>query len=295
MTEQLVSDTWVKSFLGRHSLLIVCSRYLSKVLIIAGVVLSFYGLVWSYSTGRYLKGFSDAIVPLDGSPELKTQALLGWLRHEPDRRGQPVDGISSRDPVGIVQNAQLLKVCGSASNAFINLGEAAGLRTRRLLLLNAYGATKHVVVEVQLDDRWVVVDPSFRSIFRDRSGRALSKEELRNPEIFQDAISRIPNYDPDYTFESTVHVHFTRIPVLGVLVRRTLKFLFSGWEETANWGYLAEHPSLWPIVLSFPLLVLGISIRLAVERYSRQRLGATTVGFRRRLIETGRVFLQKSA
>jgi len=276
-------------------LLVRSGRYLSRVLILAGIALLLYGLVWSYSTSRYLKGFSDAIVPLEGSPEQKTQALLDWLRHEPDRRGKSVDELYSRDPVGIVQNARLLKVCGSASNAFINLAGAADLKTRRLLLLNAAGGAKHVVVEVKWNDRWVVVDPSFRSIFRDNYGRPLTKEDLRNPAIFREAISRIPSYSSEYTFDRTVHLHLTRIPVLGVLLRRALNFLFPRWEEITNWGYLPEHPSLWPIVSSLPLFLLGISIRLTVRRCSREQLGAKTVGFPKRLIETGRMFLQRSA
>lgn len=294
MTEQLVSDAWVTSDSGKYNFLMVCSRYLSRALAIAGVSLFFYGLAWSYSTSRYLKGFSDAIVPLEGSAEQKTLALLGWLRHEPDRREQPLEGFSLRDPVGIVQNAQLLKVCGSSSNAFINLAEAAGVKTRRLLLLDAAGEAKHVVVEVKWDDRWVVVDPSFRSIFRNQSGTALSKEDLRNPQVFQDAVSRIPNYNPEYTFERTIHLRLTRIPALGKVLRQTLRFLFPQWEETANWGYLPEHPSLWPIVISLPLLLLGMLIHLVRRRYGREELDLKTVGFRKRLIDTGRMFLQKS-
>jgi Transglutaminase-like superfamily len=289
------SDPWLERNSERHYHLIIFGRYLSTGLVLAGIVLFFYGLVWNYSTRRYLKGFSDAIVPLNGSPEQKSLALLNWLGHEPERISGPADGTSPRDPVGVVRDARLLKVCGSASNAFINLAEAAGIRARRLLLLNASGGAKHVVVEAMWDDRWVVVDPSFRAVFRDRSGRPLSKEELRSPPIFQDAISRIPNYSPQYTFDRAVHVHLSRIPVVGTLLRRSLNFLFPRWEAMANWGYLPEHPSLWPIVISLPLFVLGFVIRLIASRYGREQFGAKTVGFRKRLIQTSRVLLQKSA
>jgi hypothetical protein len=175
--------------------------FLNRTLILVAVALFVCGCVWNYSTRKYLNGFSDAIVPLEGSLEKKSEALLGWFRDEPERRGAPVEGTNPRDPVGIVQDARLLKVCGSASNAFVNLAEAAGLRTRRLLLLDASGRTKHVVVEVKWDERWVVIDPSFRAVFRDHTGRALSKEDPRRPEVFNDAIISIPGYKPTYTFE----------------------------------------------------------------------------------------------
>jgi hypothetical protein len=292
---QLISSSnWLESDWRRYHYLLVCARYLSKALILAAVALFFYGAAWNYATRRYLEGFVDAIVPLNGTPEQKSEALLDWLRHAPERRRGLADQASPRDPVGVVQDARLLKVCGSASNAFINLAEAAGVKTRRLLLLNASGGSKHVVVEVEWGDRWVVVDPSFRAVFRAGSGRPLTKEELHNPETFQDAISRIPDYSPEYSFERTVHVHLTRIPVLGESLRRTLEFLFPRWEEMANWGYLPEHPSLWPIVMSFPLFLLGVLIGVIACRYSWRQLGAKTFGFRELLIETSRV-LHKSA
>jgi hypothetical protein len=279
---------------GGYHKLNVFARYLSSTLILVGVALFFYGTAWNYATRRYLEGFADAIVPLNGTPEQKSEALLDWLRHTPSRRHGVADQASPRDPVGVVQDARLLAVCGSASNAFINLADAAGLKSRRVLLLNASGGSKHVVVEVEWGDRWAVVDPSFRAVFRDGSGRPLTKEELHNPETFQDAISRIPDYSPEYSFERTVHVHLTRIPVLGESLRRTLEFLFPRWEEMANWGYLPEHPSLWPIVMSFPLFLLGVLIGVIACRYSWRQLGAKTFGFRELLIETSRV-LHKSA
>lgn len=284
----LSSDNWVGIDSGSNLYLRASASYLSRMLAFIGIALLVYGLAWNYSTRRYLEGFADAIIPLDGTPEQKSEALLDWLRHAPERKEDDLDHASPRDPVGVVQNARLLKVCGSASNAFINLGEAVGLKTRRLLLLNAAGGSKHVVVEVQWGDRWAVVDPSSRAVFRDGSGRFLTKEELRNQKIFQDAISRIPGYNPDYTFERTVHLHLTRIPVLGVFLRRLLDFMVPRWEEMVNWGYLPEHPSLWPIVLSMPLFLLGIAIGAIRKRYCCMQIAPKSFGFHKLLVEASR-------
>jgi len=229
-----------------------------------------YGLAWTHSSHTYLKGFADAIVPLNGTPQQKTEALLGWFRQEPPRNDGVVEGAANlRDPVNIVQNESLLKMCGSASNAFLNLADAAGLKARRLLLLQHSGGTSHVVAEVEWDDRWVVVDPQHGHVFRDRAGRALSKEELRDPEVFQDAISRIPGYNPEYTFARTAHIHLRRIPRLGGVVHSTLDWLDPSWQEAFDWGYFAENPSLWPTLLSLPLLLLALLLRLVVGRYNR--------------------------
>jgi len=249
--------------------------YVINLLMIGLFLLLAYGLAWSYSTHRYLKGFADAIVPLEGSPQEKTEALLSWFRHEPERIDVHLEGATSlRDPVNIVRNARLLKVCGSATNAFINLADEAGLRTRRLLLLAPSGGAMHVVAEVQWGQQWAVVDPQGGRVFKDHLGRPLTKEELHRPDVFQDAIGQMPGYSPAYTFERTAHLHLRAIPLLGDPLRRTLDRATPGWEETIDWGYFPEHPSLWPILISIPLLFVGVFLRLIVGRHGRNKTAA---------------------
>ena len=276
----IITDTVSSLHLGKDSptstqRLITVARWASKLFMVAGIALFAYSVTWSFATRRYLRGFADAIVPLNGSAQDKTEALLGWFRDEPKRNTFPTsesDGLlHDRDPVNIVQNTYLLKVCGTATNAFMNLANAAGLKSRRLLLLDQTGSTKHVVAEVQWDDRWIVVNPQLGLIYKDQLGRALTKEELRNPQVFQDSISRMPGYDPAYTFEDTVHIHLSRIPVVGRLLRSVLRRLAPNWEESINWSYFPENPSLWPLAISFPLLIFGILGHLIATRYSRNR------------------------
>jgi len=276
----IITNTNLSLHLGKDSSmatkrLITVARCASKLFMIAGLALFAYSVTWSFATRRYLRGFADAIVPLNGSAQDKTEALLRWFRNEPNRNTSRTSGsdglLHDRDPVNIVQNLQLLKVCGTATNAFMNLADAAGLKSRRLLLLDQAGRTKHVVAEVQWDDRWIVVNPQLGLIYKDQLGRALTKEELRNPKVFQDSISSMPGYDPEYTFEHTVHIRLARIPVIGSLLRSALVRLAPKWEEYINWSYFPENPSLWLIVISFPLLLLGILGHLIVTRYSRDR------------------------
>ena len=67
------------------------SRFANKILIFASLALFAYSLAWNFSTRRYLKGFADAIIPLDGSPEEKTEALAEWFHNEPQRIDSPRD------------------------------------------------------------------------------------------------------------------------------------------------------------------------------------------------------------
>jgi len=276
--------------------LAVLANYFGAVLVIAAVCFLVYGLAWNFSTGRYLRGFADAIVPVDGSSQEKSEALLAWFHHEPARSLAPGDLGTLRDPVWILQNSQLLKTCGSASNAFINLAETAGIKTRRLLLLDASGGAKHVVAEVQWGKRWVVVDPSLGLVFRDGLRKALSKEDLRDPLIFHDAIGHMPGYSGIYTFEHTHYIRLERVPLLGAALRQVLDRLFPSWEGALDWAYVLENPSLWPMLASILMLLLGVLIRWFVYLYcSHPVVGHQIVGTRQRLMNTRRALLRRSA
>src|SRR2546429_2074517 len=109
----------------------------------------------------YLDGYSDAIVPNFAPPEERVEAILDWMRAGPSRGiAANTATLPTRDPQTTLNYAQLLKVCGTATNAFLNLARASDLRVRRLLLLSRDGMTKHVVAEVLINQRWIVVDRS---------------------------------------------------------------------------------------------------------------------------------------
>lgn len=87
--------------------------------------------VWEYSVRRYLTGFSDAIVPQASDAQQRAEAILAWMRVGPPRLEiRPLAEVSPRDPQDTLNYRQLLAVCGSATNAFLNLSRSAGLGAR---------------------------------------------------------------------------------------------------------------------------------------------------------------------
>lgn len=127
---------------------------------------------------------------------------------------------------------ELLKICGSASWAFHRLCGVIGIPSRPLLLLDERGLTRHIVVEIRVGDRWIVVDPSLKILFRDpESGKLLGKEQLRNPQIFQRVVQKIPNYPKEYSYERTTYLRLSRIPVIGRRGEQVLNRWFPGWQE----------------------------------------------------------------
>ena len=186
-----------------------------------------------YSTRRYLAGFSDAIVPATAPGDEKIEAILNWMAHGPSRYPSvPNDLIPDRDPTDTLNYYALLQVCGTATNAFINLMDAGHMKVRRVLLLDNRDMTKHVVAEVLVDGRWIIVDPAFRVVLRSADGKTLTREELSKPAIFMEATHDIPLYDPRYTYDHTAHIRIGRLGYLGTPVQRILDDLIPGWESS---------------------------------------------------------------
>ena len=88
---------------------------------------------------------------------------------------------------GIVGKDLRIRICAQD-----NLSRSAGLSARRLLLLTPERTTKHVVAEVLVDGRWIIVDPTYRTILRDAQGHTLTRKDLQNPAIFAQATGSHP-------------------------------------------------------------------------------------------------------
>jgi hypothetical protein len=269
--------------------------YLSNILLAVSLGFVIYSAGWEFSTRSYLKGFSDAVIPSSDDSEQKVEAILAWMQNGPARRNtQDPDALDARNPEDTLNYHQLLEVCGTATNAFVNLAQSSGLRARRLLLLDEHRLSKHVVVETLIDNRWIVVDPAFHSILRLTTGRPATREELRNPEIFRAATQTIPNYPSSYSYESTVHVRLGRIPLIGKFLRRSFNFIWPSWEESINWTLLLERESFAMLMISILLLCFALAVRLFLSWYCFRKLGIVRVRLRDQLVRAGEVLLSNS-
>jgi hypothetical protein len=243
---------------------------------------------WEFSTRSYLKGFSDAIIPASDDPEQKVEAILQWMAHGPARRTAGDMGpMALRNPEDTLNVRRLLEVCGTATNAFVNLAESSGLHSRRLLLLDSLGQSKHVVVEVLIDGRWIIVDPSYHFIPRLLDGQFATRTDLMNPANLRAATESIPNYPSIYTYEQTVHVRLRRIPWIGSRLRRIFNFIWPRWEEAINWTLLVERESFAMLVASICLLCFALAARILFGWYCRKRLGISRERLRDQILRAG--------
>jgi hypothetical protein len=103
-------------------------------LLVVALLSVIYSGGWEFSVRRYLDGFSDAIVPASEPAERQVEAILDWMRKGPSRlvAANP-SGLPARDPQATLNYEQLLSVCGTATNAFLNLAYSNELTACALL------------------------------------------------------------------------------------------------------------------------------------------------------------------
>jgi hypothetical protein len=245
----------------------------SNFLLLAALMATVYSAVWEISVRQYLRAFSDAIIPAGAPAQQKVEAILAWMKNGPPRlESSHQTALSPRDPQDTLNYRQLMAVCGSATNAFLNLSRSAGLQTRRLLLLTPEQTTKHVVAEVNLDGRWVIADVSYRTLLKDAKGNLLTRKDLQNPEILREATTLLPHYPAEYTYERFAHVRVAALPFHGADVRALFDHVAPGWDEYLDWSLLLERRSFAWFSLSSAALVFFLLMRMVLGWLADHRL-----------------------
>jgi hypothetical protein len=61
-----------------HAPFVILYRSLTTLVVLSFAML-LYGLVWDYSTDRYLQGFADAVIPGQSTPQQDAETLMAWL------------------------------------------------------------------------------------------------------------------------------------------------------------------------------------------------------------------------
>lgn len=263
------------------------------MLLLVALLTLVYSGGWEFSVRRYLDGFSDAIVPDSEPAERQVEAILDWMRKGPPRivAADP-SVLPGRDPEATLNYRQLLSVCGTATNAFLNLARSNGLSARRLLLLTPDSKAKHVVAEVLIDGRWVVADPAYRILMRDTKGRLLTREELRNSAMLAQATSAVPNYPKEYTYEKVAHVRLARLPMQGFHLRWILDKAAPGWEESVDWTLLLERESFFVLCASGLAFVAFLLLRMVLGWYADERLKIPRFRLRSQFLRAGTTFFR---
>ena len=262
-----------------------------NIALVVSLVALVYSAGWELSVRDYLNGFGDAIIPLNAAPEQRVEAILQWMHNGAPRSAESnPTGLAVRDPETTLNYRQLLSVCGTATNAFLNLARSAHLQVRRLLLLSPDRNTKHVVAEVLLNGRWIVVDPTFRMVMRNAKGEMLTRKELQNPQNFAEASARSPGYPAIYSYDKFAHVRFARLPLDGLRLRPVLDFVIPGWDEKVDWILLLERESFFALATATFATFLLLLLRQLLAWYADRRLKVSRFRLRSHVARAGVAF-----
>lgn len=262
-----------------------------NVVLVASLLAFVYSAGWEHSVRRYLHGFTDAIIPPNAAPEERVEAILDWMRDGPPRSSRTNPGrLAFRDPETTLNLQQLLSVCGTATNAFLNLARSAYLPVRRLLLLSPDRTAKHAVAEVQINGRWIVVDPTYRAVMRNRQGQLLTRDELRNQQTFAEATAKIPGYPATYNYDKFAHVRIARLPLDGLKLRPMLDKMLPRWDESVDWSLLLERESFFAMTTAGFATLFLLLLRLWLAWYADQRLKLPRFHLRTHLLQAGHAF-----
>jgi hypothetical protein len=197
------------------------------------------------------------------------------MSHGPARDASiPDDAFPDRDPSETLNYTSLLRTCGSATNAFINLANTANLPARRLLLRDNRGSVIHVVAEVLIDGRWIVVDPAFRAIMKGVDGHPLTREELVDTSTLASATRNLRGYSGAYNYRNTAHLHMARYP-FGNLLAGSLATVFPNWDDSPLISLIVERTSLAATVVSIAVALALVLLRIGLI-FIRQRKRAST-------------------
>src|SRR5258707_291813 len=109
-------------------------------------------------------------------------------------------------------------------------------------------------------------------MMKDSQGRLLTRADLQDPRLFQEATARIPGYISLYSYERVAHMRVGALPVLGPVLRRMLDTALPGWDESLDWSLLLERRSFAFFFISMWALIFFLLLRIVLAWLADHRL-----------------------
>jgi hypothetical protein len=113
---------------------------------------------------------------------------------------------------------------------------------------------------------------------------------LQDPAIFEQAVSAVPRYPREYTYDHFAHVRLARLPYLGIGLKKVLSTVAPGWEEAIDWSLLLERESFFYLVLSISAILLFLLLRVVLAWYADSRLRIPRFHLREHAVRAGVAF-----
>ena len=157
--------------------------------------------------------------------------------------------------------------CGGYSNVLGRLLMELGYDVRKIGLEKGKVLSYHQVIEVKLNDRWVVLDPWFNLVFRKPDGSFAGASDLSHNWKYYG--QQTPDqYPPDYDYQAYHYTNWKRMGVVGKILKRIIDSEEPGHEFSA-FRYLARKDQYAPRFFAGTglfMLVIYLIIQLVIKR-----------------------------
>ena len=159
--------------------------------------------------------------------------------------------------------------CGSYSMVLASILKDLGFKVRiaQMKVNETWGG--HIIVEAKTDKGWVVLDPSFKLVFKKPDGNFASFRDVQaNWNYYK---SQLPqNYRHEYAYADVRYTNWEKVPVISPTVKKVLNIII-GTQATNELSlrvfFLRKYQILYYIMLSLYLY----SWYRIVRRYTRKR------------------------
>jgi hypothetical protein len=142
--------------------------------------------------------------------------------------------------------------CGSYANVLCRLLQTMNFRARigQMKVRNEFGG--HIITEVLVGYKWVVLDASYDLCFVNPRGQLASFSEIRDHWAdYQKVLP--PEYNPDYRYEEIRYANWTKIPVIMPALKRSLAFFSpkTSVNEISIRPYFIRKYQIYSIIAGF--------------------------------------------
>jgi transglutaminase superfamily protein len=260
-------------------------RFLLGVLAISSL-LCLWQLALFTVDSSFVDGICAVVARPESPPEQRAMQLFRWVNSYDDEElsssaATPPRGLLT--PRAMIEHRAYFRAnCGSKAWLLAILARHAGLQARELRLCDARHEARHVVCEVLIGSRWLVLDPTVDLDFRRRDGQLATAAELRDPALLAVNARRADYYDLQrWQFTHAERLHFEKVPLVGGLLRRLAARLSGRPAEELTIPPALEQPRL---VAAGSLALLALLALAATVLLARRRGRAT-----QRLVQHDRV------
>jgi hypothetical protein len=162
--------------------------------------------------------------------------------------------------------------CGAYSQVFAQALEAADIDIRIAQMMCAHGPGCHIVVEANIEGRWVVMDAAYDTAFENPDGTLATFGEIgADFPTFRKQLP--PNYDDRFAYAGVRYTNWDKVPVLMPALKAVLG-LFMGQhvDEVCLRSYVLDPYAMYlKMVLGAWAVTAGITSVALVRRRSRSR------------------------